>query len=52
MNDDDRDQWIENDEALYLSWKASKMSKRAYIRAFRKNLDAYINKQLNEEPAR
>lgn len=32
MNDTERDQWIDNDEGLYNMWKASKQSKRDFIR--------------------
>jgi hypothetical protein len=52
MNDDDRAQWIDNDEGLYLWWKSSRQSKRAFIRENRAELTKLINKMLNREPAR
>ena len=43
MNDTQRDQWVDNDEGLYNMWKASKQSKRDFIRAHRTEIDAVIN---------
>jgi hypothetical protein len=40
MNDDDRDQWIENDEGLYDMWKRSGLSKRKFIRKNRAMIDS------------
>ena len=42
MNDEDRDQWIDNDIGLYTWWKISKLSKRNFIRKFRSELDKII----------
>ncbi len=47
LNDDDRSQWIDNDEGLYLWWKRSRQSKRQFIRANRAELDAVILPVLN-----
>ena len=42
MNDNERSQWIDNDEGLYRVWLSSGMSKRAFIKARRRWLDARI----------
>lgn len=42
LNDDERDQWIDNDEGLYRWWKSSRQSKRAFIRENRAELDRLI----------
>ena len=52
MNDNDRAQWIDNDEYLYNLWRHSRLSKREYIRQYRQELTEYINKVLNMEPAK
>lgn len=46
MNDQDRAQWIDNDEGLYNWWRGSRQSKAAFIRANRKEIDAAINPVL------
>lgn len=43
MNDRDREQWIDNDEGLYLWWQSSKLSKREFIRRNRKEITACID---------
>lgn len=50
MNDDDRAQWVNNDERLYSAWRSSRLSLRKYVAEFRAELTEYINKQLNREP--
>lgn len=46
LNDEDRRQWVENDEGLYLwcrDWMSqTKRSKRQFIREHRDELDACI----------
>lgn len=42
MNDEDRRQWVENDEGLYNEWKRSGLSIREYIRRNRKWLTRVI----------
>ena len=42
INDDDRSQWVDNDEGLYCMWKSSKMGKRAFIRENRSMIDRCI----------
>jgi hypothetical protein len=48
MNDNDRRDWINNDESLYLWWRNSKDGRnmRAFIKANRAEITAYINKKL------
>jgi len=52
MNDNDRAQWIDNDESLYIWWRGSRQSKREFIKENRERLTEYINKVLNMEPAK
>lgn len=42
MNDDERRQWVENDEALYNDWRASRRGLRRYVRANRAEIDAHV----------
>ena len=46
MNDRERQDWIMNDEALYLWWRASGLSMRSFLRCKRSLLDDYIRKQV------
>lgn len=49
MNDNDREEWINNDEGLYLSWKSSRMSMRQFIRENRDDLDKIINGYIERQ---
>lgn len=52
MNNQDREQWIDNDEGLYNWWKRSKLSKRKFIQENRTEIDEAINNMLgNKKPA-
>ena len=52
INDDDRAQWVDNDEGLYNWWRGSHLSKRAFIRANRAEITAAIeNVASNRKPA-
>ena len=42
-NDGDRDDWVQNDEGLYNWWKGSGLSRRAFIRANREEIDKAID---------
>jgi len=44
LNDDDREQWVDNDDGLYSWWKGERprLSKRAFVRANRAEIDAHI----------
>lgn len=49
INDDDREQWVDNDEGLYNDWKRSRLSKRAYVRENRTEIDAFIRRTTGQE---
>jgi hypothetical protein len=49
MNDQERAQWIDNDEGLYDWWKHSRLSKREFIRQNRKEIDETINPVISGE---
>lgn len=52
MNDNERSQWIDNDEGLYQLWKSSGLSKQNFIRLHRDNIDMAIdNVTSNRKPA-
>lgn len=52
MNNDDRTQWIDNDEGLYRWWKSSRLSKRKFIQQNRTEIDAAIEAVTsNRKPA-
>lgn len=42
INDQDRGEWINNDEGLYLLWKRSRKSKKTFIKENRGLLDEII----------
>ena len=50
MNDADREEWVNNDEGLYLWWKGSGKSKRAFIRENREELTRVIKAALGTAP--
>lgn len=52
LNDNDREQWISNDEYLYNWQRSSRKSMRTFIRENRAELDEYINGRLNKPPLR
>ena len=47
LNDEERAQWIDNDEGLYDWWRSTRLSKREFIRQNRAELDAAILPVLN-----
>lgn len=49
-NDADREQWVNNDETLYLWQRRSKQSMRDFIRANRAEIDRVIDRALNRKP--
>ena len=52
INDNDRTQWVDNDEGLYRAWRASRQPKRAFVRANRASIDAVIrNVRDGDKPA-
>ena len=42
-NDDERAQWVDNDEGLYDWWRTSGQPKRAFIREHRAEIDEAID---------
>jgi len=50
-NDEEREQWIDNDEGLYLWWIGSKQSYRNFIRENREQIDTVIDRALDAPPA-
>ncbi len=46
MNDSEREQWVDNDEGLYLWRMGSGLSMREFIRQYRVELDEAIDKAL------
>jgi len=46
MNNNEREQWINNDEGLYLWWKRSRLSMREFIRQNRDEIDSCISRAL------
>jgi hypothetical protein len=51
-NDEERADWIDNDEGLYSLWKRSRLPKREFIRRNRDLIDQAIDRVLTgEEPA-
>jgi hypothetical protein len=43
MNDRMREQWVDNDEGLYVWWQASRLGKRMFIRQYRRAIDVVID---------
>ena len=50
MNDEERKQWVLNDEALYLTWRAARKNLTAFVRENRAELDKHISAVLKREP--
>jgi len=46
MNDNERADWIDNDEGLYCWWKQSRMPKREFIRENRAEITEIIENVL------
>ena len=42
INDNDREQWVDNDEGLHAWWRRSGKAKRAFVRENRATIDAVI----------
>lgn len=47
FNDDDREEWVNNDEVLYTWWRLSKMSLRYFVRQKRRDIDDFIRERLS-----
>jgi hypothetical protein len=46
VNDTEREQWVNNDEGLYLWWQRSKQPITKFVKQHRKELDEHIKKCL------
>ena len=46
MNDTEREQWVLNDEGLYLDFKRSRLSMRNFLKENREFIDKYIEEQI------
>ncbi len=44
MNERERELWIDKDEDIFNWWKDTKLSKRKFMRIYRKELDAVIKR--------
>jgi len=42
MNNNERELWLLNDEALYNFWKSTRLSKREFLKKYKENIDQYI----------
>lgn len=49
MNERERELWVNKDEDIFNWWKDTKLSKRKFMRLYRKELDAVI-KRVREGP--
>jgi len=46
LNDDERKQWVMNDEGLYHWWRRSRQAITVFVRENRAELDEYIKGKL------
>ncbi len=46
LNDDEREDWVSNDERLYMAFIASGQTMQAFVRANRASIDARIRAVL------
>lgn len=51
INDEDRRQWVENQEDLYLWWKGSSMGLYRFVRENRATLTKIIREHLERGPS-
>ncbi len=50
MNDEERRQWVLNDEGLYNWFMSSGMGLYAFVKSHREEIDDAINQVLNPKP--
>jgi hypothetical protein len=50
LNDEDRRQWVQNDEGLYRWWQGSGIGLYRFVRENRDELTTVILAALNREP--
>jgi hypothetical protein len=46
MNNNDRSEWIDNDEVLYWWWRRSRLSKTEFIKQNKEEIDKFISERL------
>jgi hypothetical protein len=49
-NDKDREEWVNNDEELYLWWLSTRLTLHAFVVKYRAELDTHIDAYLNVKP--
>ena len=47
MNDNERREWVNNDEGLYLWWKSSRTGLYTWVKDHRKEIDETINQIIS-----
>jgi hypothetical protein len=55
MNDEDREQWVNNEQGLYNWWRRSRKGITVFVRENRKEIDRYLaarEKKFMEEKRR
>lgn len=50
LNDEERTQWVENDEGLYSWWKSTGKGITTFVRENREELDKHIRTVLERSP--
>lgn len=45
----DIEQWVDNDEGLYLWWKSTRLPKRQFVRVYREKLTVVIDNIMSGE---
>ena len=49
MNNNDREQWVNNDEGLYVMYKRSKQNMRSFIKTNKEMIDRVIWNVVNDK---
>lgn len=50
MNERERELWVDKDKDIFNWWKDTKLSKRKFMRLYRKELDAVIKRVRKAPP--
>jgi len=52
MNDDERENWVNNNEPLYNSWRSTRprLSIREFVKQNRATIDSAITRELGRPP--
>jgi hypothetical protein len=48
MNNNERELWLLNDEAMYNFWKFTRLTKREFLKKHRDKIDNYIKNKLQK----